>query len=163
MLNFLYNTYHVHENCTRNEGTKKILPHKHFNKSTNAIIDNSCAARVFASPEIDNGKTSQSSYFYGLSDSNGDETSTGYYVRGESFDKTWFPAGASLARVRAFSVYRGPTRPNFRGTAIMTVIFLHLEERAHFLPARLFLSPSSYFTTILASTSSEMPGASDSS
>lgn len=29
-----------------------------------------------------------------------------------------------------------PTRPNFRGTAIMTVIFLHLEERAHFLPAR---------------------------
>lgn len=41
----------------------------------------------------------------------------------------------SLANPRS-PTRKGPTRPNFRGTAIMTVIFLHLEERAHFLPAR---------------------------
>lgn len=39
---------------------------------------------------------------------------------------------------------KGPTRPNFHGTAIMTVIFLHLEERARFLPAPP-PSPTSYF------------------
>lgn len=88
---------------------------------------------VFASLETDNGRTSQSSYFYGLLDSNGDETSTGYYVRGESFDKTQFPARVSPCVHR---LGKGPTRPNFRGTAIMTVIFLHLEERAHFLCPR---------------------------
>jgi len=63
-----------------------------------------------------------------------DETSTGYYVWGESLDKTQFPA--SFSRKPAFTATRkGPTRPNFRGTAIMTVIFLYLKERAHFLPA----------------------------
>lgn len=53
---------------------------------------------------------------------------------GESLDKTQFRASILLPRPRS-PTRKGPTRPNFRGTAIMTVIFLHLEERAHFLPA----------------------------
>lgn len=52
--------------------------------------------------------------------------------QGESLDKRQFLASFSQTHVHR-GPGRGPTRPNFRGTAIMTVIFLHLEERAHFL------------------------------
>lgn len=89
--------------------------------------------RAFISLETD--KPAQLSYFYGLSDSNTVTRLRQDIMCGENRLIKHGSLPASLAIPRS-PTRKGPTRPNFRGTAIMTVIFLHLEERAHFLPAR---------------------------
>lgn len=102
-----------------------------FNKSTSRIIDNSRAVRAFVSPGTDTD-TYNSVIFMDC------RTVTRFrqdIMCGENRLIKHSSLPASLADPRS-PTGKGPTRPNFRGTAIMTVIFLHLEERAHFLPAR---------------------------
>lgn len=74
------------------------------------------------------------SYFYGLSDSNTMTRLRQDIMCGENRLIKHSSLPASLAKPTSLT-RKGPTRPNFRGTAIMTVIFLHLKERAHFLPS----------------------------